>query len=186
MSDETQTPEATPKRTRAEIARANGAKSKGPITPEGKAISSRNGLRHGIASRHVVLPDESVDSYLALHRSYVEQFEPQTKVELDLVSIMSTAQWRMRRLLSIETHYLAHETDTRRDIIRRFVDNPDPHKSLAWTFNSVSGGTALPLLTRYESSLQRTFERALKQLQLLRAGSKPRIATRTQQSEPAS
>jgi hypothetical protein len=40
ISDETLTPE-TPKPTKAEIARANGAKPKGRVTSRGKAISSQ-------------------------------------------------------------------------------------------------------------------------------------------------
>lgn len=184
MSDEIQLPDA-PKPTRADIARANGAKSKGPITPRGKAISSRNATRHGLTSRQIVLPDESADSYLALHRAFVDQFHPQTIVELELVSTMAIARWRLRRLVSVETNYLAHEVHSRRQDIQRFVDNPNREKSIAWTFSRVSGGTALSLMTRYETAQHRIFERALKQFQSLREGSNTSISNRTEQPNPS-
>lgn len=182
MSDNTQISDTeTPKRTRAEIVRANGAKSKGPVSPLGKAVSSRNALRHGLTSKQIVLSDESARSYLALHRQYVEHFSPRNIVERDLVSALAIAQWRLRRLVSVETHYLGYELDRNREDIQRFVKRPDSHKSIAWTFSRAGRGS-LPLIARYESTLQRTYDRTLKQLQALRAEPNKNIGKQTQDS----
>ena len=54
---------------RAAASRQNGAKSRGPRTPEGKARSAQNALKHGMrALRYVVLPDEDGVEFQASRR----------------------------------------------------------------------------------------------------------------------
>jgi len=43
--------------------RANGAKSRGPVTPEGKARACRNNTRHGLLSRDMMLTTESTEAF---------------------------------------------------------------------------------------------------------------------------
>jgi hypothetical protein len=51
---------------RAEASRKNGAKSRGPRTPDGKARASRNALKHGMrAEQHVVVEGESAEAFAA-------------------------------------------------------------------------------------------------------------------------
>src|SRR5215207_7484874 len=61
-------PEPRP-RTPAQVdaSRRNGARSRGPVTEEGKARASRNALQHGLcAMHHLVLEDEAPDDLAAL------------------------------------------------------------------------------------------------------------------------
>ena len=43
-----------PTKLQSETSRANGAKSKGPKTAEGLAISSKNALKHGLFTREAI------------------------------------------------------------------------------------------------------------------------------------
>jgi hypothetical protein len=62
---------------RAEARRRNGARSRGPRTPEGKARSSRNALKHGLrAEEHVVLPDEDAAGFTALEAALIAELAP--------------------------------------------------------------------------------------------------------------
>jgi hypothetical protein len=162
-------------------ARANGAKSRGPATPEGRARSSRNSLRHGLAapsanlpSVSVVLPTESREDFQILLNSHLAQFHPAPGVEAELVHMMAAVHWRLRRLQTIETTLLGNEIVRRASHIASEFEEMDQDPSaddrLAYVFKRLAdGGQSLALLVRYEGALNRSYDRAFKQLQMLQS-----------------
>jgi hypothetical protein len=169
---------------RSETARTNGAKSHGPVTPEGRATSSRNSLRHGFTAASVVLPTESSEDFQALLDSYIDQFAPQGGVEMDLVQTMAAARWRLRRISTIETTLLNNEMTRRTKDCRRELNNPDDLARLAWVFQKLADhGQALSLVVRYEGALNRAYDRAFKQLLLLQS-TRPRPQPNEPKPEP--
>src|SRR5258707_8332371 len=67
--------ENMPTELKSETARANGAKSHGPITTEGKEKSSKNALKHGMTSRNTcileILECESADEFKAFLAEHI-------------------------------------------------------------------------------------------------------------------
>jgi hypothetical protein len=88
---------------RAAAARRNGAKSHGPKTPEGKARSAQNALRHGLcAQKFVVLGDEDAQAYAALEAAVLEELAPHGTVQRLLAGRIVRAAWRLERAERIE------------------------------------------------------------------------------------
>jgi hypothetical protein len=84
---------------KSDTARANGAKSQGPKTAQGREISSRNSTKHGLSPRNpLVLECESDDDFQSVHDSQMEIHQPVTPAEMDLVDQMIAARWRILRL----------------------------------------------------------------------------------------
>jgi hypothetical protein len=165
---------------KSDTARANGAKSHGPVTPQGRAISSRNSLRHGFAAKSVVLPTESSQEFQALLRSYVVQFDPRGGVEQELVQTMVAARWRLRRIGNIETALLSTELVRRAEDIDEEFSNMKNVDRLAWVFEKLADhGQTLSLVVRYEGALNRSYDRAFKQLHMLQSARR-----RVQPNEP--
>jgi len=151
-------------------ARANGAKSRGPATPEGRAKSSRNSLRHGLSAKTVVLPAESREQFQLLLDAHIQQFQPANPVEADLVEAMAVARWRLRRIWAIETSLIANELTRRAEDIDDEFTEMTSEDRLAWVFETLAnGGQSLSLLARYEGNLNRAFDRAFKHLNLLKS-----------------
>src|SRR5712692_9129897 len=145
---------------KSDTARANGAKSHGPKTAEGKKKSSLNALTHGHTSKtvNVVLANESDNRFKAVLDSYVEHFEPDGPIEKDLVEEMAVAKWRQRRLWSIETA----ELDRQMDLLEEQLDDAT---NTAVAFGKLADeSNILALVHRYETRMSRTYDRALKTL----------------------
>ncbi|HXP87787.1 MAG TPA: hypothetical protein VN841_23845 [Bryobacteraceae bacterium] len=154
---------------RSAAARTNGAKSQGPVTPEGRARSSQNALRHGLSSAQVVIPGENPAEFEELRASYVERFQPVGRPEMDLAETMAVARWRLRRIYTIETELLSREQlDMETAIEGALSAGVDFNSHLASAFDSMANtGKTEALLIRYERHLTRTYESARKELQIL-------------------
>ena len=69
-----------------EASRRNGARSRGPVTEEGKARASRNALKHGLAAlHHFVLEDEAPAELEELTARLLAELAPESEIEARLV-----------------------------------------------------------------------------------------------------
>ena len=130
--------------------------------------------------KSVVLPHESAEDFQLLIDSYKDQFQPGTALEMEFVEAMAVARWRLRRICTIETTLLADETTRRAEDIDEYRPGYDGDQRLAWIFQRLADhGQSLALIARYEGALNRSHDRAFKQLQILQA-----MRNRPQRNEP--
>jgi hypothetical protein len=146
--------------------RANGARSRGPITPAGKSHSSRNSTRHGLLAKCIVLENESREGFDSLLSDFTAHFGPTDGVELGLVEEMLSAFWRQRRAWAIETRIMDNAISTQ-------PPDQDELSRLAGGFTTLAAQPNLELMHRYETRLHRIFQRALSNLILMRSLQEP-------------
>jgi hypothetical protein len=83
--------------------RANAERSLGPVTLEGKAISSLNAVKTGLNGRTVLLPTDDVDEYKQHMSAYEAELAPVGHRETDLVRSIAETAWRLKRIPQIES-----------------------------------------------------------------------------------
>src|ERR1700680_494337 len=146
--------------SRIEAARANGAKSSGPRTAEGKQIASQNAVTHGLTARTVVLQNESEEDYQTDLRAYLDHFRPQGKPETDLVHQLAAAQWRLVRYAAVESGLLDQKMADQAGWIEDKYEEISERDRLAIAFEALSGlNSSLGLLNRYQARLHREYQR---------------------------
>src|SRR5271168_3951324 len=118
--------------------------------------SSQNSLRHGLLAKCILIKHESKEAFQKLLDFHINKFKPADDVELGLVEEMVAAQWRMRRVWTIETTLLDEAIEKRTDSTNE--------RRIAAAFSELAGGNQLNLLDRYESRLQRMYQRSRKTL----------------------
>ena len=146
--------------------RANAQLSTGPRSDAGKAVSSRNGLRHGLTSKQIVIPGEDPEAYDALRLELHDDYAPANAAEATLVDHIAEQTWRLQRVRRAEAamfHILMHE-ESDGQIAAALVD----------------GCGELEKIRRYEVSIERSFHRAIEQLRKLqkeRRATQPAVET---------
>ncbi len=157
-----------PTLNKAESARINGAKSRGPITEEGKKRSSLNAVRHGALAKTMCLTCEDNELYKQLLSDFIERLQPSDNVELRIVEQLANTAHRLERLQSAETALFDYEMDVMTPQLTNHKNLDHPTR-FAIAFKSLADKSkALNLYLRYEAALTRQYDRLLKQLLILR------------------
>ena len=101
-------------RLQRRASRKNAKRSTGPQTPEGKARSSQNARKHGLFARDTLLPGEDPQEFLQLIADLEQELEAGSGFERRLVRHIADTEWRMRRLVRLETGVLTHQLENER------------------------------------------------------------------------
>jgi hypothetical protein len=95
--------------------RRNARRSTGPRTEEGKRISRRNAVRHGLTAETVIDGLEDSEDYRGFEAAIIADYDAETAVERELVLRLASLLWRLRRIIAIETDLFQIQAEILRD-----------------------------------------------------------------------
>ena len=152
-----------------EANRRNAQHSTGPRTPEGKARSARNALKHGLASlsKHAFLSVEDRRAFDKSLEGYMRTYQPQHLDEVDLLVDAAYCKWRQKRIWNVETTLVEMTIAEQQHHLQRQMPKANVAAHVA---NAVRANTESDHLNRrYEAQLHRQYVRNLKLLRELQA-----------------
>jgi len=161
-----------------EANRRNAKRSTGPTTEAGKAIVGQNHRTHGLHSGVPVPGSEDAAGYNAVLAAYEARFQPANALESALVRQAASAEWRLRRIVRIETGMFAGLIERERKRTGRPDTRPDNRtkeeqaydnetKRMGMLFHEYANGDAFGKLLRYENHIRRGHTMAIERLQAL-------------------
>jgi hypothetical protein len=150
--------------------RRNAAKSHGPTTPEGRAAVRMNALKHGLTAAEIVLPTEDKLEFEQFQAGFEEECQPVGPIEQVLVEDIVAARWRMNRSRKMESGFFALRHQVMKRQIKEDFAALDAHAHLALIFrDDAQDADTIGKMSRYEARFERSFHKALKELQRLQA-----------------
>jgi hypothetical protein len=118
----------------------------GPRTAAGKAASSRNSFKHGLASGQILIEGEDPDAFDSLVADLEADYQPATETEALLVHDLAKFHWLADRAIRLQALAFA---------------------SAAFAIAVPEIPASLNVLIRYQTTNQRAFQTTLKSLQAL-------------------
>lgn len=97
------------KNTRAEQARINGARSRGPVTAAGKEQCRKARLKHGCYARSAekgigpLLCNENPEEFALFRQGWLARLGPRSVAELELAESFIANEWQLLRAQAAET-----------------------------------------------------------------------------------
>jgi hypothetical protein len=139
--------------------RQNAALSTGPKTPAGKETSSRNATRHGLSGIFTPLPHENVEEFEEIAARLRGEFSPEGENEIFLVGQMIQARCRLHRIQRLEDQAFEQ-------ILTEPGTDADPDARILAAMGQ--SGNILDKLERYRAAAERSYYKALRELQASR------------------
>jgi hypothetical protein len=146
--------------------RQNSLRSTGPKTAAGKIASSSNATRHGLTSKHIVIPGEDPAEYDAHRQALLKEYSPAGETERTLVEEIAASAGRLLRARRFETAVLT----------KLLGDSADPAAAFAEAF--LEKPKELDRLQRYVTAIERAYFRALSTLEKLQKSRQEESARR--------
>jgi hypothetical protein len=152
-----------------EAARRNGTKSRGPVTAMGKAISSRNALRHGLEASDIALTSENPEAFSEVLSEYMDEYRPIGPTETTLVEHLAIAHFRLYRAWTTETAlYNIEMAENDERLTKKYTHMAHPVRTADATETMLARSNALPHIHRCQARVSREYYRALNQILALR------------------
>jgi hypothetical protein len=140
--------------------------STGPTTPEGKAVVSRNAIRHGLRAQAIVIPSEAQTDWETHAEAVVSSCTPETPLEHALAVRVAELIWRLRRVSRAERDAVTDRHEHFARIDQREAATGRIIQQRAWPV--MPEEVVLAPILRYEAHLNRQLLQTLHELEALR------------------
>jgi len=155
--------------------RANAKQSTGPRSQGGKARSRLNSRKHGLTAKTLIIVGECADDFDQLRAELMDEHDPQSALEAELVERLAGILWRLRRVPFFEAAILrarqAHVVMNYGQIVLPEGTTIEEERARNIGEALIFDGCyhdVLGKLTRYEAALVNASMRTLKTLDLVR------------------
>jgi hypothetical protein len=166
-----------------EANRRNATLSTGPTSMGGQGRASQNAAKHGLTAEKIVLKDESAAKFEELRQGFIHELKPEGDIEACLAERIVICEWRLLRVPKYEASMVE---EAKRSINAAFLSAASEHPSYVYSgppkpqkpgdgaaylelFSYQGSNGSLRSLTRHESSIERSAQRARTQLEELQA-----------------
>lgn len=132
----------------------NALRSTGPQSDTGKAIVSRNAIKHGLFSKEIIVAENEREIFADFFEAVLNYFAPVNPLESALVERIIANLWRLRRVIEIETLIFNKES----------MEMVFQHSLMV----QAQSNQNITTLSRYEQSLEKSLFRSLQAIEKLR------------------
>jgi len=120
-------------------ANRTNAKLGGVKTPEGKAVSSQNAIKHGLYAKALIintgLIKESEEEFNTLLDDFNEALHPENKLQEELVYIIAVCAWKHRRAIIAESGEIRKLNDNLKFNYEKQKRIEKEQRQISWTLS---------------------------------------------------